>query len=128
MSKTGFFVPFVTPEFVSTSSNPADAGCYAIVLNNDNGLSRDMGDTIVYAGSGGRRRGQNRSAKQSFDQSWENLTNASLKANFEKQLPVRVIRGPKLDSKYGTGSGGGGFRYDGVYRVTKAELVKAPGQ
>jgi hypothetical protein len=90
MTESGFFRPFVTPEWCA----PA-VGCYSIILNNDNGASRDegafvtrllvfpicsasiarmlthlrlSGDVIFYAGSGGRRRGQNRSAPQSFDQ------------------------------------------------------------
>jgi len=46
----------------------AVAGCYALILNNDNGLSSDNGDEVVYAGGGGRHRGQNRSAPQSFHQ------------------------------------------------------------
>ena len=51
MSESGFFRPFVTPEW-----NAPGEGCYAIILNNDNGASTDEGDRILYAGSGGRRR------------------------------------------------------------------------
>lgn len=96
-------------------------GCYAIILNNDNGLSTDNGDSIVYAGSGGRRRGQNRTAPQCFDQSWDNVTNAALRRNCEQGKPVRVVRGPKLATKHGTRRTGG-FRYDGLYDVVKAEM------
>jgi hypothetical protein len=56
MSDTGFFRPFVTPEFAASNKS----GCYSLILNNDNGSSEDYGDRIVYAGSGGRHRGQNR--------------------------------------------------------------------
>ena len=118
MSESGFFFPFVTPEWCERNG-----ACYALILNNDNGVSKDNGDTIVYAGSGGRYRGQNRTATQSFDQTWKNVTNASLKRNFEEKRPVRVIRGPKLDSPHGTRSSGGGFRYDGLYNVIHADLV-----
>ena len=69
-------------------------------------------------------RGQNRTAAQSFHQSWENATNASLRKNAERKIPVRVIRGPKLKSKFGTSKTGGGFRYDGLYDVVKAEMVE----
>ena len=65
MSENGFFHPFVTPEFMERNG-----ACYSIIVNNDNGLSKDSGDTILYAGSGGRMRGQNRTAKQSFHQTY----------------------------------------------------------
>jgi hypothetical protein len=41
-----------------------------------------------------------------------------------KKMPVRVIRGPKLGSKWGTANSGGGYRYDGLYEVVSAEMVK----
>merc|ERR1719201_2432492 len=72
MSVSGFHQPFVNPEWCAPG-----VGCYSIIVNNDNGSSQDLGDTILYAGSGGRRRGQNRSAPQSFDQEWDNVTNAA---------------------------------------------------
>jgi len=118
MSRSGFFAPRVQPEWLEPGK-----GCYSIILNNDNGLSQDHGDTIVYAGGGGRHRGQNRSAPQSFHQSWDNQTNAALRHNHTSALPVRVIRGPKLSGPHGTSASGGGFRYDGLYRVTNAELL-----
>lgn len=121
MADNGFFRPFVTPEWFEPKG-----ACYGIILNNDNGLSSDHGDTIEYAGSGGRMRGQNRTAPQSFHQSFENATNAALRRNFLEKKPVRVIRGPKLNSKYGTRRSGGGYRYDGLYRVVRAELVLKP--
>lgn len=122
MMETGFFRPFVTPEWAVPG-----VGCYSLILNNDNGSGNDEGDTIRYAGSGGRRRGQNRTAPQSFDQDWTNVTNAALRLNLERREPVRVVRGPKLQGGHGTGETGGGYRYDGLYLVTKAELVRLPG-
>ena len=119
MAASGFFAPTVQPEWLEPGR-----GCFALILNNDNGLSRDEGHKIVYAGGGGRHRGQNRSAPQSFHQSWENLTNATLRLNLVNGLPVRVIRGPKLLGEHSTtASGTGGYRYDGLYHVTEAELV-----
>eukprot|EP00729_Bicosta_minor_P017444 gene17444-35231_t len=127
MVTNGFFRPFVTPEWYDSQGG----GCYALILNNDNGLSIDDGDTIQYAGSGGRRRGQNRGAQQSFHQDWKNQTNAALLANFKLQKPVRVLRGPKWKGKHGTGvdggSGSGGYRYDGLYDVTEAKLMLPSG-
>lgn len=122
MTESGFFRPFVTPEWVAPGE-----GCYAIILNNDNGASTDVGDRVLYAGSGGRRRGQNRTAPQSLDQDWSNVTNAALKLNCESGRPVRVVRGPKLRGEHGTAASGGGYRYDGLYSVEKAELVHLPG-
>jgi E3 ubiquitin-protein ligase UHRF1 len=122
MMESGFFRPFVTPEWIAPGE-----GCYAIILNNDNGASSDEGDVIRYAGSGGRQRGQNRTAPQSFDQDWKNATNAALRFNNETGKPVRVIRGPKLRGAHGTGNSGGGYRYDGLFRVSAAELVRLPG-
>jgi hypothetical protein len=118
MAANGFFEPVVQPEWLDPHT-----GCYSIILNNDNGQSQDNGDTIIYAGSGGRHRGQNRSAAQSFHQSWDNMTNATLRLNHTSGLPVRVIRGPKLAGDYSTAETGGGYRYDGLYKVTKAELL-----
>ena len=118
MSRTGFFKPFVTPEWIDTATKEV----YAVVVNNDNGLSVDRGDVLEYAGSGGRLRGQNRTAEQSFHQTWKSATNAALRRNFESGRPVRVIRGPKCKGKYGTKDTGGGYRYDGLFRVEKAEM------
>lgn len=121
MMESGFFRPFVTPEWIAPGE-----GCYAIILNNDNGSSTDEGSRILYAGSGGRRRGQNRTAAQSFDQGWSNATNAALRLNCKSGRPVRIVRGPKLQGEHGTGASGG-YRYDGLYIVEKAELVQLPG-
>jgi hypothetical protein len=118
MSDTGFFEPFVTPEWLERNG-----GCYALILNNDNGLSKDRGDTVLYAGAGGRMRGQNRTAPQTFSQTWDSATNKALRLNCERKLPVRVVRGPKLRGGHGTGKSGGGYRYDGLYDVVSAEMV-----
>ena len=122
MMDSGFFRPFVTPEWCAPG-----VGCYSLILNNDNGASRDSGDVILYAGSGGRRRGQNRTAPQSFDQDWSNVTNAALRLNHERQQPVRVVRGPKLQGGFGTSGSGGGYRYDGLYRVASAKMERLQG-
>ena len=117
MSRTGFFKPFVTPEWIDTATKEV----YAVVVNNDNGLSVDKGDVRIC-----RLRwptsGQNRTAEQSFHQTWKSATNAALRRNFESGRPVRVIRGPKCRGKYGTKDTGGGYRYDGLFRVEKAEM------
>jgi hypothetical protein len=118
MAKNGFFKPKVTCEWIDTSTKEV----FSIVVNNDNGLSQDFGDVLHYAGAGGRRRGQNRTAEQSFHQTWESATNAALRRNQKSGRPIRVIRGPKCESQ-GTKNSGGGYRYDGLYLVEKAEMV-----
>ena len=122
MMLSGFFRPFVTPEWCAPGE-----GCYSLILNNDNGASEDRGDTITYAGSGGRLRGQNRTAPQSCNQDWLNVTNAALRLNFQNGKPVRVVRGPKLQGGFGTADCGGGYRYDGLYRVAAADMRRLPG-
>ncbi len=57
-------------------------------------------------------------------QDWDNATNAALRLNHERKLPVRVVRGPKLQSDFGTRECGGGYRYDGLYEVAAAKMVK----
>jgi hypothetical protein len=57
-------------------------------------------------------------------QDWKNITNAALRLNYERKLPVRVVRGPKLQSVFGTRNCGGGYRYDGLYKVHAAEMVR----
>lgn len=116
MMETGFFLPFVQPEWLERHG-----ACYSLILNNDNGSSEDQGEIFTYVGGGGRHRGQNRTAKQSFDQTWDNLTNASLKKSCETGQPIRVIRGPKLLSPYCPPNGG--YRYDGLYKCTKAYMT-----
>ena len=117
MAMNGFFLPVVTCEWIDSTTKEV----FAIVVNNDNGLSRDKGDVLVYAGAGGRRRGQNRTATQSYHQTWTSATNAALRNNFKSKRPVRVIRGPKCE-KEGTKESGGGYRYDGLYLVKKAVM------
>ena len=50
------------------------------------------------------------------------MTNAALKYNFENHKPVRLIRGPKLQSALSTAHNNGGYRYDGLYDVVSADL------
>jgi hypothetical protein len=119
MSRTGFFLPKVTPEWIDSATKQV----LSLIVNNDNGLSTDDGDVLVYAGAGGRRRGQNRTAAQSFHQTWQSATNAAFRASQRSGAPVRVIRGPKCRGAHGTSGTGGGYRYDGLYVVESAELV-----
>ena len=50
--------------------------CCPLLRWQDNGASDFASfDTVRYAGAGGRNRGQNRTATQSFDQSWTSAVN-----------------------------------------------------
>lgn len=65
MSETGFHLGHVQPEWL----DPSGDGVWSLVLNNDNGQSDFSSfETVTYAGAGGRNRGQNRTAAQSYDQ------------------------------------------------------------
>ncbi len=120
MSETGFHVGHVQPEWLSSAGD----GCFSLILNNDNGNSRDDGDTFTYAGAGGRRRGQNRTAQQSFDQTWDSAVNAALRNQCANGKPVRVVRGPKLTGAHSTSHMHGGYRFDGLYTVKKAAMER----
>ncbi|KIJ24369.1 hypothetical protein M422DRAFT_217189 [Sphaerobolus stellatus SS14] len=87
----------------------------------------DMGYTFTYTGAGGRdlkgtaNKPKNlRTAAQSSDQSFENACNAALLKSVKTQLPVRVVRGYKLESRYAPETG---YRYDGLYLVKEAWMA-----
>ncbi|KAF5392160.1 hypothetical protein D9757_001395 [Collybiopsis confluens] len=71
---------------------------------------------------GGRRNA--RSGPQTEDQDWSNKNNKSLKNSCGAgKHPVRVIRGHTLNSRYAPSHG---YRYDGLYKVTKRLDGQAP--
>ncbi|MFE6481436.1 YDG/SRA domain-containing protein [Streptomyces sp. NPDC057757] len=55
-------------------------------------------------------------------QSWSYRDNAALKRSFEREIPVRVIRGWKGDSRY---SPIDCYRYDGLYRIVNVRTAKS---
>ncbi|KAG2377882.1 hypothetical protein C9374_008967 [Naegleria lovaniensis] len=65
----------------------------------------DYGDILIYTGQGG---------SETQDQKL-NSVNKSLTLNMTKKIPVRVVRGYQLQTKYAPKSG---YRYDGLYWVT----------
>jgi hypothetical protein len=91
--------------------NPASA----VVAANLGGYhEQDFGNVLIYSGQGGD------------DKTDQTLTryNFALSKNYEEKVPVRVIRGHKLNSKYAPSIG---YRYDGVYFVTKYWSEKLDG-
>jgi predicted restriction endonuclease len=83
----------------------------AIVLNGGYDDDEDHWDWIRYTGAGGQDADKN----QVDDQNWEYRDNAALKLSFERQHPVRIIRGYKGDSRYSMLDD---YRYDGLYEIT----------
>ncbi|MGP3637391.1 YDG/SRA domain-containing protein [Streptomyces sp. 24-1644] len=83
----------------------------AIVLSNGYPDDVDQWDEITYTGAGGQTRN---SSRQTFDQTWDNSGNASLRRSRIKGNCVRVIRGSKGRRDY---SPANGYRYDGLYEI-----------
>ncbi|KAF8790620.1 Histone-lysine N-methyltransferase like protein [Argiope bruennichi] len=91
------------------------------------GYEDDVGPRVVlFTGEGGRDlRGTKtnpknlRTAPQSKDQVLER-GNLALSKNVENNLPVRVLRGYKLRSKFAPEEG---YRYDGLYNVVEYYLT-----
>jgi hypothetical protein len=73
----------------------------------------DNGNVLIYTGQGG---------DEKTDQTLTKY-NACLVLNHERKVPVRVLRGYQLDSKYAPSAG---YRYDGLYWVTKYWSDKHP--
>ncbi|KAI5124658.1 hypothetical protein M0805_004266 [Coniferiporia weirii] len=99
-------------------------GAYSVALSGGYDDDVDLGYAFTYTGSGGRdlkgtkdKPKNLRTAPQSSDQTFENHFNKALKISAENGNPVRVIRGFKLRSPYAPAEG---YRYDGLYTVTKA--------
>lgn len=95
----------------------AAEGADSIVLNGGYKDDIDLGDRILYTGQGG----QDQSGNQVTDQQWS-LGNEALRKNLLWGLPVRVIRGWKGDPRHSPSTG---YRYDGLYAVTDAQMVRS---
>jgi len=85
-------------------------GCDSIVVTDGYEDDIDEWERIIYTGSGGRDRQR---GIQIMDQDLTNH-NLALAISYDKQLPIRVSRGPLRGSPYAPQSG---YRYDGLYRV-----------
>jgi len=107
-------------------------GAYSIVMSGGYSDDIDEGDVILYTGAGGRDDensryggGNSRSwggGEQTKDQTWEHRDNNALRISCERGRPVRVIRGHQLNSVYAPSEG---YRYDGLYKVTKTYMTKS---
>jgi len=93
------------------------SGCQSIVLNGSYEKDEDFGDLIFYAGAGGRK-----GRVQVEDQTLAQPNNTALLRSIERQNDIRVTRGPGSDLKFRPV--GGGYRYDGLYRVSSVDEVR----
>lgn len=102
-------------------SGNGKVGANSIVVNGGYEDDQDFGDEIIYTGAGGN---DPSTKKQIADQQITQVGNAGLIVSEESGRPVRVIRGSRGDKAH---SPTGGYRYDGLYRVTDhwAELGKS---
>jgi len=101
----------------------AKTGAYSIVLSGGYEGDTDDGVTFTYTGSGGRDlSGNKRAAPQTSDQVLEK-GNKALAVNLWRGLPLRVIRGYKLKSRFAPPSG---YRYDGLYHVVEVWPQEGP--
>ncbi|KAF8841242.1 hypothetical protein BDN67DRAFT_967437 [Paxillus ammoniavirescens] len=96
-------------------------GTHSIVLSGSYKDNDDGGETIIYTGSGGRKRWSDtipqkriRIGPQIYDQSWDEPQNKSLMVSQQTGNPVRVVRGSKSVAKYAPTEG---YRYDGLYTI-----------
>lgn len=92
-------------------------GAAAIVMSGGYEDDYDLGEEILYTGEGGN---DNTTGKQIAHQHWGSTGNAGLLKSLKSQNPVRVIRGWKHNSKFSPKEG---YKFDGLYSVTHAEIV-----
>ncbi|TFK68926.1 hypothetical protein BDN72DRAFT_878756 [Pluteus cervinus] len=106
---------------VAGISGSPQTGTCSIVISGGYEDDLDAGDVLEYTGTGGQDDSYSNPGPQTSDQSWEHPHNGSLLRSFETKRPVRVIRGTNSKSPYAPLSG---YRYDGLYIVTKAYMAK----
>ncbi|KAG2110930.1 PUA-like domain-containing protein [Suillus discolor] len=97
-------------------------GACSIVVSGQYDDDKDLGDTILYVGSGGGLPNNNgwpikRPGPQVSDQEWTGWGNEALLRSHYTGKPVRVVRSSKFVSKFAPLNG---YRYDGLYTVTYA--------
>jgi len=94
-------------------SGNREVGAESIVVSGGYEDDEDYGDEIIYTGAGGN---DTATGRQIADQSLTQPGNAGLVLSEESAYPVRVIRGYKGDPEFSPATG---YRYDGLYRVTR---------
>ncbi|MDR7252261.1 putative restriction endonuclease [Nocardioides sp. BE266] len=97
-------------------------GCASIVLSGGYDTDEDYGHEIFYTGRGGQDPANPR-GPHIADQDLSLSDNAALVTSGETGKPLRIVRGAGHDSPFSPASG---YRYDGLYKVTKHYPVKHP--
>ncbi|MFF4356048.1 YDG/SRA domain-containing protein [Streptomyces sp. NPDC001604] len=97
----------------------------AIVLNGGYEDDEDGWTWVQYTGASPDDHKGNDGKTLLRSQSWEYRDNAALKLSYERGLYIRIIRGPKGDSRYSLPEG---YRYDGLYEITavRTAISKSP--
>lgn len=98
-------------------------GAVSVVLN-DGYPDGDCGDIIWYMGSGGFLDGEKKSRTMQNNQDPSKGGNAALRMSLKTGLPVRVLRGS--DARHSPWAPETGYRYDGLYEVTRFDMVPDP--
>ncbi|KAG2157920.1 PUA-like domain-containing protein [Suillus bovinus] len=100
------------------------SGACSIVLSGQYDDDQDLGDMILYVGSGGGIYNDGwpkRPGPQVSDQEWKGWGNEALHKSCYTGKPVRVVRSSKIVSDFAPYNG---YRYDGLYIVTHAHREK----
>ncbi|KAI0761618.1 PUA-like domain-containing protein [Trametes elegans] len=97
-----------------------ESGAFSIVMSGGYEDEEDFGERIIYIGTGGRERPENK-GPQRWDQTMEHRMNKTMMKSIETRNPVRVVRGCGLRSPYAPDEG---WRYDGLYTVQSASMKK----
>lgn len=107
-----------------------ETGAFSIVVSCHYKDDQDLGDTIYYTGTGGRKRWSDsyppkrlRLGPQVFNQQWSDRGNEALVKSRDTGNPVRVIRSHKVLSDFAPAEG---YRYDGLYTVESAWKEQNP--
>lgn len=97
-------------------------GCASIVLSGGYDSDEDHGHEIFYTGRGGQDPNSPR-GDHIADQELTLSDNAALVGSQATGKPLRIVRGSAHDSPFAPSAG---YRYDGLYKVTKHYPVTPP--
>lgn len=87
----------------------------AIVLNGGYEDDDDDWHEIRYTGASADAEKDPKTNQLLVSQSWGYPDNAALKLSYDRKYPIRILRGYNGDKRY---SPKGGYRYDGLYRIS----------
>ncbi|WAQ82296.1 hypothetical protein PtA15_2A613 [Puccinia triticina] len=105
-------------------SGTEDRGGAESVVLNDGYHDGDCGDIIWYMGSGGYTCDGKKTSVMQNSQDPNSSTNRAMQASLRTRNPVRVVRG--ADAGHSPWAPESGYRYDGLYIVTRFDVVTDP--